>query len=441
MAGRPRSQRSLAVWTNGHRVGRWSIGSQGTHSLAYERAWVDAPLGRPLSLSLPFVVGGKPQRGARVQAFFDHLLPIAPLARQRLQALHGAASAETFDLLALLGRDCAGAVQLLPEGAEPGDPQRVEGEPLSERELVHALDALAAEPGSAPAPGTRLPAVALGGVQAKTALLWHGGRWCLPQGATPSTHIVKLPLGARPGGAPPFQTSLHNEWLCVRLFAAFGFEVPAMRIEPFGRHQALVIERSDRRFVDSRWWARLPCEDLCQATGTPAQRVAGAAGGPGLERLLELLRGSDHAAQDRERLLAATVLMWMLAVPDASAKRFTLRLLPAGHFELAPLAGVMSAWPVLGRQPKAASLRRLLFGLSPDGTPTAHAEITRAAWQRVARQQALGAGFDAVLQGLSTWAERAIERVAAELPEGFPTSVSGPVFEGVRRTARALAEG
>jgi serine/threonine-protein kinase HipA len=214
-----------------------------------------------------------------------------------------------------------------------------------------------------------------------------------------------------------------------------------MRIEPFGRHQALVIERSDRRFVDSRWWARLPCEDLCQATGTPAQRVAGAAGGPGLERLLELLRGSDHAAQDRERLLAATVLMWMLAVPDASAKRFTLRLLPAGHFELAPLAGVMSAWPVLGRQPKAASLRRLLFGLSPDGTPTAHADITRAAWQRVARQQALGAGFDAVLQGLSTWAERAIERVAAELPEGFPTSVSGPVFEGVRRTARALAEG
>lgn len=440
MAGRPRLQRALAVWTNGHRVGRWSVGSQGGHSLTYERAWIESAQGRPLSLSLPFGASAA-QRGARVQSFFDHLLPAAPLARQRLQTLHRVATPETFDLLSVLGRDCAGAVQLLADDADPGAVQRVDGEPLSERELVDLLDALAAEPGTAPPVGLKLPRAALAGVQAKTALLWHGGRWCMPQGSTPSTHILKLPLGAKPGGAAGFQTSLHNEWLCVRLLAAFGIEVAAMRIEAVGAHQVLAVERSDRRWVDARWWARLPGEDLCQASATPVHQAGEGAGGPGLKRLLELLRGSDRAAQDRERLLAATVLMWMLAVPDVSAKRFALRLLPAGHFVLAPLSGVMSAWPVLGRQPSAASLRRLTFGLSPDGMPTSHHDITRTAWQRAAQRHALGAGFDAVLDGLAAWADPAIERVAAELPDGFPPSVSASVFEGVRRSARALAAG
>jgi len=438
MAGRPRLQRSLGVWINGHRVGRWSVSSQGGHSLAYERTWAESPQGRPLSLSLPFTAGGRALRGTKVQAFFEHLLPTEPLARQRSQALCGAATPAAFDLLSAAGRDCAGAVQLLSDGSEPGDAQRVAGEPLDEREVMGLLDALAAEPGTVPAAAVRVPAVALGGTRAKTALLWHQGRWCLPLDATPSTHLLKLPLGAKPGGAPAFNTSLENEWLCVRLLAEFGFELPASRIETIGAHKVLVVERSDRRWVDDRWWARLPAEDMAQATGTPPHRVAEAAGGPGLARLLELLRGSDEAARDRERLLAATVLMWMLAVPDVSAKRFGLRLLPAGHFVLGTLSGVMSAWPVMGRHPSPASLKRLSLGLSPDGRPASHGSVTRQAWQHAAQRHALGASFDAVLSGLATWAEPAIERVTAELPDRFPASVSGPVFEGLRRSARLL---
>jgi serine/threonine-protein kinase HipA len=250
-----------------------------------------------------------------------------------------------------------------------------------------------------------------------------------------------LNAGAQPGGAPAFNTSLENEWLCVRLLAAFGFELPALQIETVGAHKLLVTERSDRRWIDGRWWARLPCEDMAQATGTPAHQVAESAGGPGLARLLELLRGSDEAARDRERLLAATVVMWMLAVPDMGAQRFRLRLLPGGHFVLGPLSGVMSAWPLLGRHPSPASLKRLSLGLSPDGKAMAHDAVTRQAWQRSAQRHALGASFDGVLDGLASWTERAIEQVSAELPERFPSSVSGPVFEGLRRCARALAAG
>jgi serine/threonine-protein kinase HipA len=439
MAGRPRLQRSLAVWTNGHRVARWSIGPSGGHSLAYERDWIESAQGRPLSLSLPYPIQGRPLRGARVASFFDHLLPIAPAARGRLQALHGVPALDSFALLSVLGRDCAGAVQLLPDDAVPADVQRVDGEPLDESALARLIDALAAEPGQPATPPLRLPLVALGGERAKTALLWHRGRWWLPVNGTPSTHIVKLPLGARPGGVPALNTSLENEWLCVRLLAAFGFEHAATHIEAIGAHKVLVVERSDRRWVDDRWWARLPGEDLCQATATPAHQASEAAGGPGLGRLLELLRGSDRPAQDRERLLAATVVMWMLAVPDLGAKRFGLRWLPGGHFVLAPLTGVMSAWPVLGRQPSAASLQRLRLGLSPQGAPMGHAEVTAADWIATARRHSMGAGFAGVLGGLAAWAEPAIDQVSRELPESFPSSVSGPVFEGLHRSARLLA--
>jgi serine/threonine-protein kinase HipA len=112
-----------------------------------------------------------------------------------------------------------------------------------------------------------------------------------------------------------------------------------------GPHKVLVIDRIDRRWLDDRWWARLPVEDFCQASGTPPQRCAQSAGGPGVGRMLDLLRGSEQATTDRERLLAAMVVMWLLAVPELSGKRFAIRLHSGGRFELAPLWGAMSAWP------------------------------------------------------------------------------------------------
>ncbi|HSW27214.1 MAG TPA: HipA domain-containing protein, partial [Burkholderiaceae bacterium] len=247
------------------------------------------------------------------------------------------------------------------------------------------------------------------------------------------------PLGAVPGGAPAISTSLENEWLCGQLLRAFGLTVAASRIEVIGPHKVLVIDRIDRRWLDGKWWARLPLEDFCQASGTPPQRCAPRAGGPGIGRMLDLLRGSEQAATDRERLLAAMVVMWMLAVPELSGKRFAIRLLSGGHFELAPLWGALSSWPLLGRSPRASSLQRLPWTLSPAGDALTHHQITRAHWLEAARRHALGAGFDAVVAGLAQWAGPAIDNAAASLPAGFASSVSEPVFEGLRRGARALS--
>lgn len=42
--------------------------------------------------------------------------------------------------------------------------------------------------------------LSLAGTQEKTALLKHDGKWCRPLGSTPTTHILKLPLGTIAGG-------------------------------------------------------------------------------------------------------------------------------------------------------------------------------------------------------------------------------------------------
>ena len=52
--GRRSHSRSLSIWTNGVRVGRWTIPTRGEMVLQYDADWLAADIGRPLSLSLPF---------------------------------------------------------------------------------------------------------------------------------------------------------------------------------------------------------------------------------------------------------------------------------------------------------------------------------------------------------------------------------------------------
>ena len=88
--------------------------------LRYEDSWLTSPSARPLSLSLPLpLVGNEPLRGDRVEHFFENLLPDSGAIRRRLAQRYSSGSEDTFDLLAAIGRDCVGAVQLLPVDEPP----------------------------------------------------------------------------------------------------------------------------------------------------------------------------------------------------------------------------------------------------------------------------------------------------------------------------------
>lgn len=72
--------------------------------------------------------------------------------------------------------------------------------PVDDAEVERLLRSVTAEP----LPGTNDDPeelrISIAGAQEKTALLCQHGKWFRPRGATPTTHILKLPFGIAGGG-------------------------------------------------------------------------------------------------------------------------------------------------------------------------------------------------------------------------------------------------
>ena len=145
----------LAVWTNGLCVGTWALAS-GEHRFQYQEAWLASPATRMLSLSMPFTPGNAPHRGDVVRNFFDNLLPDSDVIRRRLQDKFVTPTSDAFDLLGAIGRDCVGAVQLLPVGAEPAGWNRIDAQPLDEAGVERIIDNAVTERGLTIDPRFRL---------------------------------------------------------------------------------------------------------------------------------------------------------------------------------------------------------------------------------------------------------------------------------------------
>lgn len=441
--GRRATARRLALWMNGERVGTWVATPVGDE-LHYEQGWLASPRGRPLSLMLPFMPGNVPLRGAAVRAWFDNLLPDSAAIRERLARRFGTASTDSFALLAEIGRDCVGALQILPEEVDPGDVRHVSAEPLDEAAVARLLRDTAGLENTQGDASADLR-ISIAGAQEKTALLWHQDGWWRPLGATPTTHILKLPLGLVGAMRLDLGHSVENEWLCMQLLEAFG--LPVARCHPllFEDRKVLGVERFDRRWsVDGRWLLRLPQEDLCQATGTPPHLKYESDGGPGIDRILELLRGSRQPVRDRATFFRAQVLFWLLCAPDGHAKNFSLALHAGGAFTLAPLYDVMSAWPLLGDGPNQVSPHRvkLAMALRAKNSHWRVRDIERGHWVEVGRRQGIvtedGRGVEALLDDLTACVPDVVEAVRARLPQGFPGRLADTIFDGLLGAARRL---
>ena len=109
---------ALGVWMNGRYVGEWRQVRGGRDQFQYDSAWLRDPQSRALSLSLPMTANAT-ITSAVVRSYFGNLLPDDPRIRERLKTRFSTRSTETFDLLEAIGRDCVGAVQLLPIDETP----------------------------------------------------------------------------------------------------------------------------------------------------------------------------------------------------------------------------------------------------------------------------------------------------------------------------------
>ncbi|HSV53952.1 MAG TPA: type II toxin-antitoxin system HipA family toxin, partial [Burkholderiaceae bacterium] len=360
----------LGVWANGARVGTWSL-TKGEHRFQYDAQWITSPAGRRLSLSLPFTPGNVPHRGDVVRNYFDNLLPDSDAIRRRVAEKFSTASAGTFDLLAALGRDCVGAVQLLPPDQHPVGFDRIEASPLDEAGVERAIDSAVSGSRALGQQGEDDFRISIAGAQEKTALLWHEGRWQRPLNSTPTTHIFKLPLGLVGNMRADMHASVENEWLCARLLALLGFDVAPCHVAAFGRRKVLVVERFDRVLESPpgkpEWLARLPQEDFCQAMGVASTRKYESDGGPGVRDLLRVLDNSSMAPKDKATFVRALLAFWIMAATDGHAKNFSIFLERGGGYRLTPLYDVLSAWPIIGNGPNQISPRRAKLAMALRG--------------------------------------------------------------------------
>jgi serine/threonine-protein kinase HipA len=446
---------TLGVWMNGRYVGAWQQIRGGRDRFTYDRSWIAHPQARALSLSLPMTSDAAITSEA-VRHYFDNLLPDSQGIRDRLRTRFNTRSSDTFDLLQAIGRDCVGAVQLLPEGDEPVGWNKLDVQRLKPKEIEAILRAVPTS--SAPLLGSLDEGedfrISLAGAQEKTALTKIGRHWYRALGSTPTTHILKLPLGLVGNRQLDLSHSIDNEWLCAALLRELGLPVANTEMAQFGGQRALIVERFDRRWqnvgdrnprsssfepLKETWIARLPQEDFCQATGRPHIAKYESDGGPSMREILNVLARAEHPGSDQQLFILSQLAFWMLAATDGHAKNFSIYHRRGGGFGLTPLYDVLSTWPVVGKGPNQLDIQELKLAMALR-SKRAHykiIEIQPRHFQALADQYPGADAWPAMID-LATRVEGAVKAVERQLPRNFAESVWASISKGVLAQAKSF---
>lgn len=441
---------------NGQRVGTWaqSAADAAASRFEYAQSWVDSKFFRVLSLSIPRTADLE-VHGPQVTNYFDNLLPDNPDIRKRISTRLSVRS-DTFALLTAIGRDCVGAVQLLPMDMAPVGWNQVRGKALDEAQIAaHLRNVTAPAAGIGGRNDEDVLRISIAGAQEKTALLRMGNRWFWPEGATPTTHILKLPLGVI-GGGLDFKHSVENEWLCAQFLDAMGLSVAQCTVQQFEDQRVLVVKRFDRRWIGASqkevgrqkftpragvYIARLPQEDFCQAFGLPAEKKYENKGGPSIRQSLQLL--ADSAETSDRALFAITQLMfWLLAAPDGHAKNFSLQFAVGGSYRMAPLYDVLSAWPIIGRGASKLQYEKVSLAMALRGK-SAHyklREIHARHWKELAEMVGAPGLWEQMIANTER-APAAMRSLESRLPHDFPAFVYDSIARGVARHADVFLKG
>jgi serine/threonine-protein kinase HipA len=464
---------ALIALLSGRPVGRVEQGHEGRLTFRYDDDWLSVESAIPLSLSLPLT--SRTHKHERIEAFLWGLLPDNDVILERWGKRFHVSPRNPFALLSHVGEDCAGAVQFVPpQRLAHLDPQRPpEVDWIDEAAVEQRLESLLRDP-SASRTGSDAGQFSLAGAQAKTALLFESGRWGVPSGRTPTTHILKPPM-------PELDGHVENEHLCLRLARALGLPTAGSEVRRFGNQVAIVIERFDRvRTVDLAAAAaaeaaaaaaaaaespaaagravgaaaravalgklaevqpilRLHQEDLCQAMAVKPALKYENEGGPGVAAVVSLLRAhSSSAAEDVGTFIDALLFNWLIAGTDGHAKNYSILHSGSGRVRLAPLYDIASALPY-----GHLDARKLKLAMKIDGKYRI-AEIGAHQWQGL--EGALGLDEGEVIARARELAARVPDLVTAIREEASVAGLVHPVVARLaaeivsraRRCARAL---
>jgi serine/threonine-protein kinase HipA len=428
--GRKRKERILDIYVGTTKVGQYRRAPTGATSFRYDDEWLNATKAFPISLSMPLT--DRNWTGDDANHYFDGLLPDDPTIRDKIAAREQADSAEIFDLLAVIGRDCVGALRFVPEGNAPVDPANMSYRPINDEEIADRIASLATNPLGMKA-GEDDFRISIAGMQEKTAFLRIQNSWQLPLGSTPTSHIFKPAMKEGPDGAD-FSDTPWNEWFCLNLCQALGLSSAIAEVKHVDDKPVIIVERFDRLWCNEVLY-RLPQEDICQALGVPPSKKYEADKGPGIRQILDFLNGSASPREDRLTFLKTAIVFWLLAAIDGHAKNFSIFLTPGG-FKLTPLYDVMSASPY----PEYSKHKRKLAMAFGDNRHYKIKEIMpRHIYQTAKKSGMKTEDVDEIFQDLLKVLDQAIETVVklAE-KQSMPTATYNAIVDDLRLRAKRI---
>lgn len=339
------SAERLAVWLGERQAGVLEA-AQGTLTFRYADAYRENPAATPLSLSMP-LAGPEQYEGGAAHLFFAGLLPEGRIL-EYVASQHRVSESNVFGLLAAIGGDCAGAVSVLPPGAEAST-TAASYEPITREALARMLQDLPRMPLRTSRGGIRL---SLAGAQNKLPIAFDGTRFALPCGAAPSTHILKPPMAVDETFA---WVTVENEAFCLALARRVGLPAPRSWIIDAGG-PVLLVERYDREILSGGDGAgntdadrdfrievrRIHQEDFCQAlTIAPGAKYENE-GGPSFAQCMQLTRGhADVPVRDGIALIRWLIFNYLIGNADAHAKNLSV-LLQGPNVQLAPFYDLVS---------------------------------------------------------------------------------------------------
>ena len=378
-----------------------------------------------VSVRLP--VRAERYSGVEVMPFLDGELPEEDARRRICEELR-LAETDLFGLLSAIGRDCAGALSYVPE-AELEAAVEPAVRWLTDDELVDQINRLPDHPlGNDPERGVR---ISLAGAQEKLVLVRDEGtgRFGLPLGSRPSTHILKPERLLRDGTAA-YPGFVENELFCLRVAISGGLDAASASLGEAGPFRYLLVERFDRRRVDGLVH-RVHQEDCCQALGLRStEKYEGLRSrGPTAAAIASLLGSySALALVDRPAFLDRLVLAYILGDCDLHAKNISLAI-EDGAVRLAPIYDLIStcAYPHVNRE----------LALHIGGEPLIDA-VTPERWQdELSRCKMRSRAMERRLAGT---AERTLAAIDDELAVASDEGWHHPILDEISTAAATRAE-
>lgn len=313
----------LNVWMNGSHVGVFTSLKRG---VAFEYDW-NAPR---ISFSLP--KDGEWREDAP-ENFLENLLPESGAAKYAMMQAVGAKSQESFDLLENV--DSAGAL-VFSRNDEMPTIASVPPAEATDDEIATRIAAVKRTPDSwfVRNKGARF---SLAGAQGKFSLSRVGDEWVWPNGAVPSTHILK------PAGIYDADEVEHATMMLSKMI---GIETPESDIQEFNGQQTYIVERFDRR-IENGMPVRLPMEDTVQALGLPSSEKYKVSA----VDTLTTLRKMDPSGRLGEEWLRRLAFNVAVDNCDAHARNYSVMptSLDGESWKLSPAYDVMTTtvWPGL----------------------------------------------------------------------------------------------